>query len=247
MNTLCLNKSFFTNFVALLLLLGGIFLPNNWLLYTGLFALSGAITNWLAVYMLFEKIPGLVGSGVIPNRFEQFKGALENLVMEQFFSREHIERFMAEQEQHVQLHLAPIIERVDLSPAFDRLVHVIMESSFGTVLGMFGGASKLESLREPFIENMQSALIEMTEEPNFKAMLHNELEPPDLKNEIHEKVQHLVHARLEELTPDMVKTLVQQMIKEHLGWLVVWGGVFGGIIGLISAYFMQYPLTLVNL
>jgi hypothetical protein len=23
------------------------------------------------------------------------------------------------------------------------------------------------------------------------------------------------------------------MIKEHLGWLVVWGGFFGGLLGLI--------------
>jgi Na+/H+ antiporter NhaD/arsenite permease-like protein len=32
----------------------------------------------------------------------------------------------------------------------------------------------------------------------------------------------------------MVKELVQNMIKEHLGWLVIWGAVFGGLIGLIS-------------
>jgi Na+/H+ antiporter NhaD/arsenite permease-like protein len=34
----------------------------------------------------------------------------------------------------------------------------------------------------------------------------------------------------------MVKDIIQQMIKKHLGWLVVWGGVFGGLIGLIAAY-----------
>ncbi|MCU7375947.1 hypothetical protein PEC18_35415 [Paucibacter sp. O1-1] len=34
----------------------------------GLFALSGAITNWLAIHMLFEKVPGLYGSGVVPSR-----------------------------------------------------------------------------------------------------------------------------------------------------------------------------------
>jgi hypothetical protein len=25
------------------------------------------------------------------------------------------------------------------------------------------------------------------------------------------------------------------MIKEHLGWLVVWGGVLGGLIGFVAA------------
>ncbi|MDW2334446.1 DUF445 domain-containing protein, partial [Vibrio sp. 1069] len=33
-----------------------------------------------------------------------------------------------------------------------------------------------------------------------------------------------------------VKEMVQRMIKEHLGWLVVWGGVFGGLIGVISTF-----------
>jgi uncharacterized membrane protein YheB (UPF0754 family) len=29
----------------------------------------------------------------------------------------------------------------------------------------------------------------------------------------------------------MVKEMVQHIIRQHLGWLVVWGGVFGGLIG----------------
>ncbi|MCI0500207.1 MAG: DUF445 domain-containing protein, partial [Epsilonproteobacteria bacterium] len=40
---------------------------------------------------------------------------------------------------------------------------------------------------------------------------------------------------LNELNPKMVKDIVENMMKEHLGWLVVWGGVFGGAIGIISS------------
>jgi len=32
----------------------------------------------------------------------------------------------------------------------------------------------------------------------------------------------------------MVKEIIERMIQEHLGWLVVWGGVFGGLIGLVT-------------
>ena len=30
-----------------------------------------------------------------------------------------------------------------------------------------------------------------------------------------------------------IKLIIQKMIKEHLGWLVVWGGFFGGLLGLL--------------
>jgi uncharacterized membrane protein YheB (UPF0754 family) len=48
------------------------------------------------------------------------------------------------------------------------------------------------------------------------------------------KVDNIVQQRLNELTPAMVKDIIQEMIKSHLGWLVVWGGFFGGLIGLIA-------------
>lgn len=233
-----MNKSFITNLISLLLLTAGLLLPNNWLLMVGLFALSGALTNWLAIYMLFEKVPGLVGSGVIPARFEEFKAAIRDLMMEQFFTQENIDRFVSQTAQP-SLHLAPVIEKVDLTPAFDRLADVIMASSFGSMLGMFGGKDALNPLKEPFITNMKSALIEMTEKEQFVELLQNEIDQPDVMAEIRHKVEEIIEARLAELTPKMVKTMVQQMIEQHLGWLVVWGGVFGGLIGLISNALLQ--------
>jgi len=230
-----MNKSLITNLISFLILVSGVLLDNQWLLMIGLFALSGAITNWLAIYMLFEKVPGLVGSGVIPARFEEFKSAIRQLMMEQFFSQENIDRFVSQQGQP-NLHLAPVIEKVDLTPAFDRLVEVIMNSSFGSMLGMFGGADALNPLKEPFITNMKTSLIEMTENEHFVELLQNEIDQPDVMAEIRSKVETIIEARLAELTPQIVKTMVQQMIKEHLGWLVVWGGVFGGLIGFASTF-----------
>ena len=47
------------------------------------------------------------------------------------------------------------------------------------------------------------------------------------------KIEEVVQSRLDELTPQMIKDIMQTMIREHLGWLVVWGAVFGGLLGLI--------------
>ncbi|MDG6773181.1 DUF445 domain-containing protein [Thiomicrorhabdus sp. ZW0627] len=236
-----MNKSLITNLLAALLLMVGIVFSNSLLFWTGLFALSGALTNWLAIYMLFEKVPGLYGSGVIPNRFEAFKAAIRELMMQQFFNQENIDRFVSGQPPlHTRLQLSPVIEKVDLTPAFDKLVQVIMNSSFGSMLGMFGGADALNPLKEPFISNMKSALIEMTEEEKFLQLLQEEIDQPDVMADIQAKIEEIIDARLAELTPQLVKQMVQEMIKQHLGWLVVWGGVFGGLIGLISALVSTY-------
>lgn len=230
------NKSFITNSIAVLVVIAGLLLKNELVLNIGLFALSGAITNWLAIHMLFEKVPGLYGSGVIPARFEDFKIAIRSLMMEQFFSEDNIDRFMRSSDGiKPDLHLAPVIEKVDLSPSFDALIKVIMESSFGGMLGMFGGQEALKPLKEPFINNMKKSLIEMTQTESFLDLLREEIEQPDVMKDIREKVEDIIEKRLEELTPQLVKEIVQSMIKKHLGWLVVWGGVFGGFIGFAAA------------
>jgi uncharacterized membrane protein YheB (UPF0754 family) len=210
-------------------------LSNQVIFTVGLFAFSGAITNWLAIHMLFEKVPGLYGSGVIPARFEDFKLAIKTMMMEQFFSQENLDRFMANAgTQEVELVLAPVINKIDLSPAFDQLVKVIMESSFGGMLGMFGGQEALVPLKEPFIKSMKNSLVEMTESDEFDQLLRSEMKQPAISLDIQSKVEDIIEQRLSELTPQIVKRIVQDMIKKHLGWLVVWGGVFGGIIGALS-------------
>ena len=57
------NKSFVTNALSVLIIVIGYISPVQAELIKsiGFFALSGAITNWLAIYMLFEKVPFLYG------------------------------------------------------------------------------------------------------------------------------------------------------------------------------------------
>ncbi|MBT3515046.1 MAG: DUF445 domain-containing protein, partial [Nitrospina sp.] len=75
-----LNKSFLTNLTAILIIVAGYLCPiqPELMKSIGFFALSGAVTNWLAIHMLFEKVPFLYGSGVIPNRFDEFKFAIKD-------------------------------------------------------------------------------------------------------------------------------------------------------------------------
>lgn len=231
-----MNKSIITNCIALISTLLGFYFDNHILYTVGLFALSGAITNWLAIHMLFEKVPLLYGSGVIPARFEEFKLAIRQLMMEQFFTKENIDRFLSTSSgAATNIDLTPVIEKIDLTPAFNNLVTVIENSSFAPMLAMVGGSEALQPMKEPFIEKMKVSITEISQSEQFINLLRDELEQPDMIDNLQAKVSDIIEKRLNELTPQLVKEIIQKMIKKHLGWLVVWGGVFGGIIGLIAA------------
>ncbi|MBF4256561.1 DUF445 domain-containing protein [Vibrio anguillarum] len=233
-----MNKSLLTNIIALALLAAGYQLGNTIALYAGLFAFSGAITNWLAIHMLFEKVPGLYGSGVIPARFEEFKTAIKSLMMEQFFTQSNIDRFLSkEMTGSKTLDLEPVIAKVDFNPTFDSLVEVIANSPFGGMLAMFGGTDALQPLKQPFVEKMQQSMIDISQSDSVKQALKEQLEAPEMIEEITANIENIIDQRLNELTPKLVKEMVQKMIKQHLGWLVVWGGVFGGLIGVASSFF----------
>ncbi|WP_102529466.1 DUF445 domain-containing protein [Shewanella sp. 10N.286.51.B7] len=229
-----MNKSLVTNIIAAALVLIGYFAEVTMVFTIGLFALSGAVTNWLAVHMLFEKVPGLYGSGVIPSRFEEFKAGIKHLMMEQFFTQENIDRLLTENSAS-SIDLTPVIDKVDLEPSFDALVTTVENSSFGGMLSMFGGTEALIPLKEPFIDKMKQSLTELTQSEEFNQILINELEQPNVMADLQQKVSNIVDQRLDELTPVMVKDIIQEMIRKHLGWLVVWGGVFGGLIGALAA------------
>jgi uncharacterized membrane protein YheB (UPF0754 family) len=225
-----------TNEIAFLVVVIGYMLGNEIILMTGLFALSGALTNHLAIHMLFEKVPFLYGSGVVESRFEEFKVSIHNLIMEQFFTKENLDKFFkSELGDDKHFDFTKLIHSTDFSIAFESLKSAVMESSFGGMLGMFGGEKALEPLKKPFEEKMKSSITQIVHTDAFQKSLQDTLSNGDITEDLTVKIDDVVKQRLDELNPTMVKEIVQKMIKEHLGWLVVWGGVFGGLIGLISS------------
>lgn len=232
-----MNKSNITNLITVLVMVFGYLSGNNLIYMVGLFAFSGAITNSLAIHMLFEKVPFLYGSGVIESKFSQFKISIHNLLMNQFFTKEHLTKFFQDEMNSAKktIDFEKILNKTDFSPAYESLKESVMQSSFGGMLGMFGGEAALEPLREPFTKKLQVSIISISQTDAFQEVLNEALKSEDLTADVYEKLSRIVNTRLEELTPKMVKEIVQEMIKEHLGWLVIWGAVFGGLIGLVSA------------
>lgn len=230
-----MDKGWLTNFVSLGMVAASYTFEGSTgtaLRSAGLFALSGAVTNQLAIHMLFEKVPYLYGSGIILDRFESIREALKTLIMEQFFTPEKIESFVQGQERSVDL--SPIIEETDFTPAYEALVKSVMESPMGGMIGMFGGEAIIGKLKEPFLEKIKISTIEISKSESFMKALNVHLHQGS--GNLASTIETIVESRLVELTPMMVKEMLHTLMKEHLGWLVVWGGVFGGVIGLVGAF-----------
>mgnify|MGYP001411476732 FL=1 len=219
-----LNKSLTTNLIALAIIGASFLLPKySEIMYlTGLFALSGGITNWLAIHMLFEKVPFFYGSGVVPSRFAEFKLGIKRLVMNEFFTPQNIDIFM---KQQAEVFSGDINDLIDFDRVFDGLVDAIEGSSMGSMFAMVGGRKALEPLRQPITLKLQDIINEIQEAEVTKS---------DDKNRtlsLLNQVEQIIDQRLDELTPEQVKNIIQDMIRKHLGWLVVWGGAVGGFIG----------------
>ena len=240
-----LTKNTVPNLVALALIAISFLLTapyHQLLLSVGLFALSGALTNWLAVYMLFDRVPGLYGSGVIPLHFEEFKAGILRMVHEELLAKDSIERLLSNssadnssgETSGVSIDIAPMLDAIDLNLAFDQLVVTINESSFGPMLEMVGGETAIQPLREPFKKRMSKFMHDAAASPRIQSLVSEQLGKAASSDRFVQKLDKLLRARLDELTPEMVKDIMQRMIKHHLGWLVVWGGVIGGLIGLMA-------------
>ncbi|MFZ2889564.1 MAG: DUF445 domain-containing protein, partial [Sulfuricurvum sp.] len=104
----------------------------------------------------------------------------------------------------------------------------------GGMLGMFGGEAIIGKLKEPFLEKIKASTIEISQSESFMNALNTHLHQGGAH--LSESIEGIVEARLAELTPIMIKEMLHGLMKEHLGWLVVWGGVFGGLIGVISVF-----------
>ena len=224
-----MNKSVLTNLTAVLITFIGLFpIYNEIIFFTGLFALSGSITNWLAIYMLFDKVPFIYGSGVIPRNFVMFKAGIRNIVINEFFAGDNFEKFVKQNNESLK---TKIETNLNFEKVFLKLTDAIEESSLGGLLGMIGGKEALNPLKEPIKEKLLMALSEQFE----TSSLNN--------NEGYEVVkmqlEKLIDDRLDEIGPQEVKLILKKMIDKHLGWLVLWGGVFGGVIGFTSTILLS--------
>ncbi|MEM7232458.1 MAG: hypothetical protein AAF517_09805, partial [Planctomycetota bacterium] len=257
------DKGTFSNLASAGTLVTSYFLPESEarsvLLSAGMFAFSGGVTNSLAVKMLFDRVPGLIGSGVIQNRFKEIRQEIKDLILTQFFSEGDLRQFLEANKDSLDLSRYvktdgdnnPVRQFVEqnwerfasaetLKPVISNQVDKLFQSPVGSLLQMVGRGS-LENLAEGFVtsfaEEMKGRVLEASENIDVSGSAI-ELDVDQVVNDLRVKVDDLLEQRLAKLEPSDVKQMMEDVIRNHLGWLVVWGNVFGGLLG-IGAYFVK--------
>ena len=219
----------------LLLIVGVIFTPEivyaEWLLAAGLFGFAGGFTNWLAVKMLFDRVPFLYGSAVIPNRFREIRQAVKDAIMHYFFDQEHLEYFFNSQlntkltSPDVAIKIRDLLQSEAVEGIVDSEIDELMKGPHGLMLKMVG-----PKVIKPIVMQFISGVGEKAT-PLLVSEFGNSVVDVD---SLRDKIDELLTEQLKQLTPERVKEMIEKVIRQHLGWLVVWGNVFGSIIGILS-------------
>ena len=230
------HKGNVSNLISFGLLIAGLAVPSwmawsSWVLAAGLFGFAGGITNWLAVKMLFDRVPLLYGSGVIPNRFREIRETVRDLIMRHFFDVEYLQRFFAGRmdalsaDPGLEKKMVELLDSAEADEIIGRKLEELQASPAGGLLKMVGAAAV-----KPMVKQFVSSLgVELA--PRLAA----EMAKPGLEvDALRAQVDQLLSTKLEELTPEVVRHMMEEVMREHLGWLIVWGNVFGGIIGLVA-------------
>ncbi len=142
--------------------------------------------------------------------------------MNEFFTPQNIDIFM---KQQVEVFSGDINKLIDFDRVFDGLVDAIEGSSMGSMFAMVGGRKALKPLRQPITLKLQDIIKELQQAEATKS------DDKNLTSSLLNQVEKIIDQRLDGLTPEQVKIIIQDMMRKHLGWLVVWGGAVGGLIG----------------
>ncbi|KAJ5070458.1 hypothetical protein M0811_10930 [Anaeramoeba ignava] len=241
------NKGFLSNLTSFTIFLIGLIIrassqthtnsnkAGRYILSMGLFGFAGGITNWLAIKMLFDKIPFLYGSGIIPRRFREIRETVKNTIMKTFFDEKYLKKYISTQlkkyigSMHIEEKFMKALESPKISGLIESKLGTLKDRPEGFVLTNLGiDPTSLKPLVLPFVIGIGKDII-----PIFISYADS-AQWFDIEK-IRIELDLLMTEKLKQLTPQIVKQLMEDIMRDHLGWLIVWGNVFGALIGLISS------------
>ena len=215
----------------------------HYLLSFGLFGFAGGFTNWLAVKMLFDKIGCggiyLIGSGVIPRQFKEIRETVKTTIMATFFDQQYLGKYLNDRSKGLldKIDIESRIKKIVDDPSTEEIMAKKLQEMAATPQGAFLAMVPVMMpgmTMRSIAAMMKPALAGFATEMATKMKDSFDITEFVSVDNVRDEIDELMTEKLKELTPPIVKKLMEDVIREHLGWLIIWGNIFGGGLGIIS-------------
>jgi hypothetical protein len=163
---------------------------------------------------------------------------VKDVMVNTFFEEENFRKFMEKSQAKELIKMIDIDAKVEQAMASEGATAAIdakfAELSQGEMFLMYTMMSGIQpddikiNLVKPFILDMGKALAPLVLEIFDPASI---LQPEYLRSEM----DIMLEERLVTLDADTVTALMEDVMRAHLGWLIVYGNVFGARIGVVCA------------
>jgi hypothetical protein len=170
----------------------------------GLFGFIGGVTNWVAIEMLFVRIPYLIGTGVVAKQYKELREGIRRIVVNTLFDPTAVSKYFSGQRKYAieMLHLGPHFGGLLDSPAANTIVEQKIDSALagpeGLILTLLGVDHS--ELRSIIRKNVQLFLVDIS------PIILDKLSPGIINGEgLQEEVEKILDQKIEELSATKVR------------------------------------------
>ncbi|XP_065184684.1 uncharacterized protein LOC135815332 [Sycon ciliatum] len=201
-------------------------------LSAGLFGFMGGFTNWLAVAMLFTKVPFLYGSGVVPARFKEIRVRLRKEMVTSVFDGRHFIRYVNQRTRtavasaDVPQQIAKFLSNPEVDSILQRRLNEFRDEPVGQLLASVGVKADDQSTVKPAIIGASADLAPAV----LTALGQLNKTPVHL---FRRELDAFITQRAENLDQETVTRMLKAVLRPHLGWIILWGSFFGMVMGII--------------
>lgn len=173
----------------------------------GLFGFSGGVTNWLAIKMLFDHVPGLVGSGVVTRQFKVIRQTVMETVLDTFFDAEYLGDYVVDKagafakSNFLSDKIKLILQDPGVEAAVDKELAAMGMRPEGMMLMMMGiTTASLKPMIMPMVSDLDKQI---------GPMVLEKFDPSKMLNTVtlRAQVKELMVSKMEMLTAPMVKAV----------------------------------------
>ena len=165
-------------------------------------------------------------------RFKEIREVVKDTIMKTFFDGPYLENYMSSKgsEMLSGMDLGAKLRAVLETPEVDEMISNQLEGLAAKPEGMMLAMMNIEpAMLKPLVKPSSSGWPTTSRRCSASSSTCRRCSPSTSC-----APRSIADDQLKELTPEKVKGLMEEVIRTHLGWLVVWGNVFGSLIGILS-------------